>query len=74
MLGESGPQGEPGEPGVPGNDGLDGEPVSRDEMFIWICSYDTDEVHFRSHMYTVDYIHHLITHDVIYSVKHLMNV
>ena len=35
-----------------------------------------DKVHCRSHpfpKYTVDYIHHLVIHNVIYSVKHLMD-
>ena len=36
----------------------------------------SDQLYFRSHpffKYTVDYIYHLVTHDVIYSIRHLMN-
>ena len=35
-----------------------------------------DKVYFKSHSfikYMVDYIHHLVIHDVLYSIRHLMN-
>ena len=35
-----------------------------------------DKMYFRLHLfvkYTVEYIHHFVIHDVLYSVRHLMN-
>ena len=43
---------------------------------IFVVFYDKDNVYFRSYSFfkhAVDYSHHSVIHDVIYSVRHLMN-